>query len=66
MNCPLAEALPQDLADALDGAKSFTRRLGKAFSRRAETRYPAEEGRTVRLVRAGTLGRVMRWLVVEE
>jgi hypothetical protein len=62
----LHDALPPDLADALETAKSFSRRLGKALSRRVETRFPAEGGRTARVVRAGASGRVILWKVVTE
>ena len=36
----LSEALPDELADAATAGKSLPRRLGKALSRRAETRFP--------------------------
>jgi len=65
----LRDALPPELADALETAKSFTRRLGKALSRRRETRFPIEDGRTLRVVKAGMAsgrGGVLRWRVVSE
>ncbi len=56
----LSEALPDELADAATAGKSLPRRLGKALSRRAETRFP---GGLV-LARAGRgHGDVTLWVV---
>jgi hypothetical protein len=55
----LREALPPDLAEALDKSKgSFSRRLGNALSKRSGTRYGAD---ALRVVKAGELRRAVRW-----
>ena len=55
----LREALPPDLAEALDKSKgSFSRRLGNALSKRSGTRYGED---ALRVVKAGELRRAVRW-----
>ena len=56
---PLRDALPGDLSEALDkGEGSFTRRLGKAISKRAGTRY-GDDG--IHIEAAGEHQRAKRW-----
>ncbi len=47
----LREALPPELTDAIVAKGSASRKVGRAFLRRVDTRYPLDDGRTVRLVR---------------
>jgi hypothetical protein len=55
----LRAALPPDLAEVLDkGQGSFTRRLGKALSSRAGTRYGEDE---LHVVKAGEKKRALMW-----
>jgi hypothetical protein len=55
----LRGALPPDLAEVLDkGQGSFSRRLGKALSSRAGTRYGEEE---LHVVKAGEKKRAVKW-----
>jgi len=55
----LREALPPDLAEALDKSKgTFSRKLGNALSKRSGTRYGED---ALRVVKAGELRRAVRW-----
>ncbi len=55
----LREALPPDLAEALDKSKgTFSRRLGNALSKRAGTRYGED---ALRVAKAGEIRRAVRW-----
>lgn len=59
--CALKDALPADLAEALDkGGGAFTRKLGKALAKRVGTRY-GEDG--LHIVDAGEYRRAKLWSV---
>lgn len=61
MDDELRGAVPPDLAEVLDkGQGSFSRRLGKALSSRAGTRYGEDE---LHVVKAGEKKRAVKWSV---
>ncbi len=58
----LLEALPGELGDPAD--KGFTRRLGRALTRRMDTRFlRQDEAGTLRITRAGEQKRAIAWCV---
>jgi len=60
---PLAEALPGELAEALE-KPSAAKRIGRALARKAETRFTLDDGATLRLARErDTHAKVLRWRV---
>ena len=61
-NLRLLESLPGELGEPAD--KGFTRRLGRALTRRMDTRFlRRDEAGTLRITRAGEQKRAIAWCV---
>jgi hypothetical protein len=66
-NSSLRETLPEELVDVISKPESLSRRLGKAFAKRADTRFPSISGKTtLRIENVGEARGSVLWRVIED
>ncbi len=66
-NLSLCETFPEVLEDAMLKPESLGKRLGKAFSKWADTRFPSISGKTtLRIVKVGESRGSILWQVIKE